>query len=326
MSSPNSSDPIQVNHAIHPLNKAYFKAVAASSKHIRTARNNIKMVCTKCRKNEVGLELRRCGKCKGVWYCSKECQTQDWPKHKKSCKTVEGSGMLKLVENFCSNPVLHGYLQACFILDFELLRRPHLDEPFMARVDLAIEPADITDFFDIFLGQDLPDKKVMGMVQFSGFSPATPAMMSNLTPQRKEMWCEARATLNTDVTRSQFIGLVEMGNGDSGMSITLPMVIQRPAMQMVEKAEPFQQISAITGQSKSMPFSVEACMEFINMHIRADKENQLLLRTEMRPADIQAIRDAAANSNNLPARILREKMARENIYRPLVPKRPEDFQ
>jgi len=28
----------------------------------------------------------KCGQCKKVSYCSKKCQEQDWPNHKKSCK------------------------------------------------------------------------------------------------------------------------------------------------------------------------------------------------------------------------------------------------
>lgn len=29
-----------------------------------------------------------CGKCKGVFYCSKECQTLDWSNHKLECKSI----------------------------------------------------------------------------------------------------------------------------------------------------------------------------------------------------------------------------------------------
>lgn len=57
---------------------------------------------------------------------------------------------------------------------------------------------------------------------------------------------------------------------------------------------------------------------FINTHIRADKKNQLLLRTEMRPSDIQIIRDVGADSDGIAARLLKAKMAREHIFRPLM--------
>lgn len=29
--------------------------------------------------------LKRCGRCKAVWYCSQSCQKQAWPEHKKAC-------------------------------------------------------------------------------------------------------------------------------------------------------------------------------------------------------------------------------------------------
>jgi hypothetical protein len=59
----------------------------------------------------------------------------------------------------------------------------------------------------------------------------------------------------------------------------------------------------------------------MNTHIRADKKNQLLLRTEMRPSDIQVIRDAAANSESVPAIILNEKLGREHIYKSFLERR-----
>lgn len=37
-----------------------------------------------CRTPEA--HLRKCGGCLGVWYCSKKCQEQDWPKHRKLCQ------------------------------------------------------------------------------------------------------------------------------------------------------------------------------------------------------------------------------------------------
>lgn len=41
-----------------------------------------------CDKKEANIgEFKRCGKCKAIWYCSRECQIQSWKKdgHKTSC-------------------------------------------------------------------------------------------------------------------------------------------------------------------------------------------------------------------------------------------------
>ncbi|PVH75724.1 hypothetical protein DL98DRAFT_536294 [Cadophora sp. DSE1049] len=36
-----------------------------------------------------GKTLKKCGKCQEIFYCSEECQTHDWTKHKKTCLTPE---------------------------------------------------------------------------------------------------------------------------------------------------------------------------------------------------------------------------------------------
>lgn len=36
--------------------------------------------------NDADIKLKRCNKCRSVWYCSKECQTQNWKYHKSDCK------------------------------------------------------------------------------------------------------------------------------------------------------------------------------------------------------------------------------------------------
>lgn len=45
-------------------------------------------VCETCRKSEYkdGVKLKRCGKCKNVFYCSAECQKKDWSDHSYQCR------------------------------------------------------------------------------------------------------------------------------------------------------------------------------------------------------------------------------------------------
>ncbi|GFH48325.1 hypothetical protein CTEN210_04801 [Chaetoceros tenuissimus] len=44
--------------------------------------------CTNCMKThaDIGSKLSVCSKCKSAYYCSRECQVKDWPKHKRMCK------------------------------------------------------------------------------------------------------------------------------------------------------------------------------------------------------------------------------------------------
>lgn len=41
--------------------------------------------CAKCKINKSEAELLQCTKCKKAFYCSKECQQQDWIFHKTHC-------------------------------------------------------------------------------------------------------------------------------------------------------------------------------------------------------------------------------------------------
>ncbi|KAF8194136.1 hypothetical protein BJ912DRAFT_190914 [Pholiota molesta] len=58
----------------------------------------------------------------------------------KVCRETE-SGMTKLLENLMGNKRLYVLLQIMLILEFDMLNNPKLfREPFMARIDVAMEP------------------------------------------------------------------------------------------------------------------------------------------------------------------------------------------
>ncbi|KAJ7244867.1 hypothetical protein C8J57DRAFT_1363178 [Mycena rebaudengoi] len=306
---------VHVVHAIHPDNEAIFNSLASTRKKIREVRSTFDTACTACLKHE-GVELRQCARCKSTWYCSKECQKMHWPRHKKFCTPVEGSGILKLVQTFASNSVLMRHLQACLVLHFDLLRNPHLDKPFMARIDIGIEPADMPEFCRIYLNQ--PVDTVMGMVQINAFTPLTSTELANLTPMRHDMWRTARDQANEAGNRRNPVGLLEFAKGFSEQTITIPVYVSSEALQLVRESSPWVMRSAITGAETESPFNIETCMEFMNTHIRSDKKNKLLLRTEMLPADIEIIRNAGRGVDGNAVRDLKAKMARETIYKSLL--------
>lgn len=43
-------------------------------------------VCQRFACGKRGDDLKRCGRCKMVWYCSVKCQRKEWPEHAKTCK------------------------------------------------------------------------------------------------------------------------------------------------------------------------------------------------------------------------------------------------
>jgi len=50
-----------------------------------------KDVCSVCRKGKEEVEARKLFKCTGCktrLYCGPQCQTSDWPKHRKGCKST----------------------------------------------------------------------------------------------------------------------------------------------------------------------------------------------------------------------------------------------
>jgi hypothetical protein len=46
--------------------------------------------CSYCSREDLKMELKKCGQCKWSEYCSKECQVADWRgEHKKDCKGIK---------------------------------------------------------------------------------------------------------------------------------------------------------------------------------------------------------------------------------------------
>ncbi|KAF7346960.1 hypothetical protein MVEN_01448400 [Mycena venus] len=239
-SSSNAPTPIQ-------FAQECFSMLAPSSKDIRNIRSNVlEAACSTCLMSEKDLgQLRKCGKCHAVWYCSKECQTQSWPDHKPTC--TEG-GIPKLIRTLISNEVLQDILHVCFILDFNLLHRSTFDEPLVARVNVAIEPSDIHEFAEILLGKGLGQKKLQGMLQVNRFQPATAAQLENL-PQHREIWRQARKRVDSKNFRTDPVAVMDIAFACGQNGIAVPVHIHSLTMEAVRKQilAGFNSISVLMG-------------------------------------------------------------------------------
>lgn len=313
---------VRVVHATHPDRDTFFHAEAVSSKFLKANQKYVGVECTQCRMR-LDKPLK-CAKCKSVWYCSKECQKKNWSKHKPTCHEDErSSGLLKLVQMIITNPVILGYLKLGVIFACGLLDDPQIgfDTPFMARVEIAIEPSDILDFAGLYFNDRTTGEKLQGMVQLNAITTWNHSMQTPLTPKRLSMWHEARARLNAEGFAKDPVGLIEFfgcSPADTGNSITAEFHIPAIMLAVARIRKPFEYISAITGTLIEQPLSAVACLERVNLHIRADKENQLRLRSEMTEQDKEAIRAAGRNEDALSSHILKEKMGRERLYAELV--------
>ncbi|KAF7368025.1 MYND-type domain-containing protein [Mycena sanguinolenta] len=92
-----------------------FSVLAWPTEEIRNNRKRMGAICQWCNKTDQGLgrPLRRCSKCEAASYCSKECQTRDWPAHKKICGQP---GIAKLVKTLLSNPIRRSPIPSTYAL------------------------------------------------------------------------------------------------------------------------------------------------------------------------------------------------------------------
>ncbi|KAG2340527.1 hypothetical protein BDR05DRAFT_1061530 [Suillus weaverae] len=324
-----SAIPKAIIHVIDPERENTFHALAATSGYLKAqSRAKILLKCTQC---EIEMEKpRKCSKCRSFLYCSPECQKKNWPVHKSICHEVEhSSGVLKLVRMFSVNPLLMMYLKVAIVLDCNLLNDPRIgfEVPFVARVDIALEPSDIFDFVGLYFDDKVVREKLQGMVQvnamtswYTGMQGARP-----LTPQRLNHWREARAKHNTEGYTKDPVGLLDFSS--AGLSknnkrvtyaISAGCHIPPVILEMAMEREPFVRVCPLAGTRFKQPMNAMTCLEYINIHIRADTQNQLRLRTEMREQDREVILAAGRDEDEVPARVLKEKMEREILYNNIV--------
>jgi hypothetical protein len=156
------------------------------------------------------------------------------------------------------------FLKVAIIYDCGLLDNPQLgfNVPFMARVDIAIEPTDILDFAGLYLNNRPIAEKLNGMVQVNTVSAWDPNTHPPLTPTRLRLWRDARAQSIAAGFGKDPVGLIEFLNNTEN-STTVAFHISSSILDTARKREPFLCSSAVTGNQFEKPMDSATCIEWV---------------------------------------------------------------
>ncbi|PPQ85086.1 hypothetical protein CVT26_005604 [Gymnopilus dilepis] len=294
---------VPIVEAVHPANKPYFRQIATSKQAVREGRANLPSACSNCANvSQNGQELQRCGRCKMTWYCSKDCQKKHWPAHKTSCKETPSS-IPKMITSFMANKVLLHHLEIALIMEFDIGSDPDsfASSPFVAKCEVGIEPADMTYIMQLVMGRlshDAVEKGCDGMLQVKKF---TKLDKDAIDETRMEIWKNAKENAKEKGFSNAPIGLVDFAirdrteprvEGEKRSSLPFAVTITDDSLARVKAGAGFEYHSALMDLSKQVPLSVQSAIDFMNMHIRSDKKNQLRLRTHLSKQDIQKLRES----------------------------------
>ncbi|KDR81037.1 hypothetical protein GALMADRAFT_241659 [Galerina marginata CBS 339.88] len=306
-----------------------------NSESIKAAGNELKTAvgCSNCQRPESdSVKLRKCAKCKMILYCSKECQTRDWPTHKSHCKIAADQKVhtiADLVNYFLANKYLHKYLELALMLELGLELESMddvLDRLFIAQFYVGIEPCDVEDFQRLWSPKFHfdPSEKVMmkGMFQLLGLTTSSahprdvPSTRSHDTSHFANFRRQAdeKGHKNDPLVECEFVAMTDgiVSIQSSVASISFGACLLAKELKM---------ITISTGIDK--PLTVATCLEFINMRIRQDSENQFRLRTRMEVQDVRAINYTGNINKHISTKgswidvykkTLREKVDRESVY------------
>jgi hypothetical protein len=174
--------------------------------------------------------------------------------------------MTKLLENLMGNKRLYVLLQIMLILEFDMLNNPKLfREPFMARIDVAMEPVKLKDLRSLIKSKDVA-KNMEGMLQLTNLiSPRSGGSNLPLTPMRQELWNKIRQGEDAAGNYNSRVGLVEFVN-NSVQSTTVTVFISPIALRLVEDKSPAL-IQAAGNVCITKPMSVYTCMEYVSISL-----------------------------------------------------------
>ena len=191
--------------------------------------------------------------------CFKSQLMLNRPLHKPVCQDSRAAAKLKLVTTLAANLHIEWTLMYTFVLCFALQEYMILDQPLVARCDLAVDAADLSIIDRLVSGEQTPEDYpdgVEGMVQikyFTHFEPWIP-----VDAGRRKIWEQARHQ-NHIIQRGPIgknaTGLIDYHMEGTDQVITIPMNIHDGAIRCSHDFENGVDLEDInTGRKVHVPF------------------------------------------------------------------------
>lgn len=182
--------------------------------------------------------------------------------HKDICRDVEHS-LSKLTKSFVANPLLCGLLQVCLILHFNLVEKPAPNTPFMARVDVGLQPSDINVFHRLYTGwygegREAEPEQIEGVFQINAVTPTSPTITPY--PHRLLTWNKTRENLCADGQASTPVIIVEFVSNNYKGATTVMLPISSTSLTIAKEKQPFEVVSSISDRP-SEPMTTTTCLK-----------------------------------------------------------------
>lgn len=263
------------------------------SQNKRTNKDGSKLptlrICSGCRDLDTSrANLMKCGKCKAISYCSKECQKADWKIHKGLCELAMDSAQnASFSARICKNGVLDSSAQRILALYLDIpAGGVSPDQLCKCRLRVAFEP-DYNSLRAMHDGKPLPPN-TQGFFQILGVTCAIPDMSKpseDLTVWRKFKEIDANADAFAIFTEY-------INQGDELATASLvrlePSVIElaREDMREARRSKP-----------SATPYEVRStatmnAVRYFNNKIRRDTENKFKMRKILTPSDVKLVEQA----------------------------------